>query len=273
MEPRMLPAALATVMLSLGLVLAPPAVAATEAHWEFSTRPADQPIPTVPARTLVEGSALHRQGHESSVAVEVELGAKPDGSTDAMLRIAFGELDDAKECAPVWEVSVSTYEPGPGATRDGARISVTRGLEPYAGGEWNCAFLALTEPSDPSIVHDRLDGAVGWTVVINRTAYVKITQVGHTRLARGEWSFVRIELTNRASDITRVRLEGEGRGLRVRAVVVEREMSRGDTVTLRLPVKIEPGKPRRLTITTYPRGHDIAFARRDTKHVRIEPLG
>lgn len=249
-----------------------PATAAVSVdHWVYDARPVGMPATDVAARQLVSADALHRIAWDGHLDVTVELGAAPTGpDSDADLHVVFGKELAGEECVPSYEFVTTTFSTPAGVSRDGATLTISRALGHYQGDQWICGSVFLTAPGDP-VVTDRLDGRLDSTAHIDYLARVNIADVGHTRLPRGEWSYVRVRLKNVGHDVQRVRVRGHGRGLEVGKAVMTGSFATGTTYTLDVPVMLEARRARRLTLSTYPRGHDIAFTFVDEKRVTIRP--
>ena len=233
------------VLVAAALVAAMPVLAASPASgdtihaWKFDTRPPDAPVPPAPALTLGSGAVDVVQSFDGTVLrARVELVEAPDDTTASDLRLVFGTGPADGECTPLWETVVPTLDPGDLGSRDGAIITFERELEAGQGDTWTCGYLSLTAPGDPTVVHDLLVARDDGIVIADRAALVKIVDVRRTRLVPDRWSRVRVELKNKLSPVTSVKLTGSGKGLRVRPRVLRDGMEDEESVTVSLRVKL-----------------------------------
>lgn len=262
----------ATVALAAVLVASPPAGADYAEVWEYDVHAAGMPTTTDAARTLVSASVTHYyegQVTDAAVAATVELGAEPDPASDATLHLVFG-VTSPQGCEPQWDFSLSTYDPGTAGTRSGTTVSFRKPVPAEGTDQWTCSYVELVEPGAPGVVHDRLDGHLGTTIVIDPAPGVVMTVRDDGRVPVGRWSALRLRVFPR-SDATRVVVDGRSRkpGVRVQRVVLGPEEV--DDTMVYLPVRLGVPAPRRLVVTARAWNADGERIGLFRTRIRLEP--
>jgi len=261
----------AVVALAAVLVAAPPAGAGALHTYDFAERATGMPATEEPSRTL-QSATLERydqfdlQGER--VVLRVELGAEPTPATDALVHVAMGKVVDGA-CGTTWEDSVSTLDPGEGATREAAAITVTR--PDTTPGEWDCGWVELLDPATGATL-DRREGAAGAMVIVDPAPGLNLRLRDDAKVAVRRWDAIRLRLYPRG-DASRVVLGGHGEDLRVRRVVLDADELAYRPDLAWLPVRLGVDQPRRLVVTARAwneQGERIGLAR---LRVRLLPRG
>lgn len=261
-----------TLVASVGLLLAAavgpssPAAADSDLPWEFSGPAAGMPATDVPARTIQAASVRVLDGADGdTLHATVTLGAMPDAATGADLQVVSGSPDEG-DCRPSWEVTVPTTS----ATTDDDGDAVVQVVYPVQADDWRawrCVFVAVTA-TDGQTVHDRWDGQPGSEVILDSGGRLRIEQARVPAAVRPHrWFPVRLELKNVMSDVTRARVTGDGKGLRVVPTVLG-ALESGESITTRLWVRLKVDDTRRLRITTDVGG--VAFSFPDVETVTVQ---
>ena len=239
-----------TIAVSAMLFITSPAFADSADAWEYDVHAAGMPAATDPARTLVSASATrYYEGQITDAVVEAtaELGSEPDATSDATLHLVFG-VTTPQGCEPKWDFSLPTYDPGTAGTRNGTTVSFRQPVATEDTEQWTCSYFELVEPGAPTVVHDRLDGHLDSTIIIDPAPGVVVVVRDDGRVPVGRWSALRLRVSPRA-DATRVDIDGRSRktGVRVHRVVLGAEEL--DDKLAYLPVRLGVHRARVLVVT------------------------
>lgn len=265
--PRTAFAAAAVLVVGL-LGVAAPAHAGLEFDWQFAERPTGLPAGSDPARTLVWASAHLVQGEAGEFDASVELGAVPDESTGAALRIALGQRVDG-ECVTNWEQTVPVLDPGGPASRDGSTITIheTIGFADYSDGCGSVALLALAGGA----VLDRLDAPFADLVVSDPLGRASVTRVSNRAVEPNRWSTVWLRVDYAGGDADGLIASGQGARVTVRRSVHDLELAHGEQVWVPVQVRLRGHRARRVTFQAAPYG-DLFRAEAAPLTVRLRPL-
>jgi hypothetical protein len=119
---------------------------------------------------------------------EVVLGAVPTETTDAVLRIALGEVRGGT-CDVLWTVEVSTLRPTGIATRTGSTIDLHAEGITYTEGAERCGSATVIADDESRSTLDRLEEPGDGLVIVDDTgAATTILQVRNHRVVPGRWS-------------------------------------------------------------------------------------
>lgn len=263
----------AAVALAAVLVAAPPAGAGVLYTYDFAERATGMPATEEPSRTL-QSAALERYDQfdleGERVVLRAELGSEPTPGTDAVLHVAMGQIVDGV-CATTWEAAVSTLEPGEGATREAAVITVTRADTDATPGGWDCGWVEILDPVTGATL-DRLEGTPGTVVIVDPAPGINVRLRDDAKVAVRRWDAIRLRLYPRG-DASRVILGGHGEDLRVRRVVLDADELAYRPDLAWLPVRLMVDQPRRLVVVARAwneQGERIGIAR---LRVRLLPRG
>jgi hypothetical protein len=155
-------------------------------------------------------------------------------------------------------------------------LAVTREV-PSGEASGACLVVTVSDPAVPVVLDD--PGATDldrWTGVPDRASSLRaapgqarIIDVDHTRLPVREWSWVQVRVRIRFHGVTSIRLDGQGRDLRVEPVTATGEFGKNEEVLLTLQVRLAASKPRTLRLDTAVAG--VAQPKIDRHKVKIRP--
>lgn len=261
-------------LLLASLLAVAPAADAESYRYRFDHRPDGLPATEEPAQTLVSAAADIRTATDSTLDAGVVLGAEPTVATDALLRLALGEVRDGT-CHETWAVEVSTFEPTGIASRTGTTISLEADdVQDVRAGVW-CGSVSVLSADGSRTVLDRLEEPSEDEMVVDDTGGAgTVLKVRNQRVEPGRWATLWMLVDYEGDDAQGYSVYGRPDRddigfVEAKSSQFRSELVWGSRTWVPVQVRLTGKKPRRIEL--YARPYVAGWSSSVTKVVTIRP--
>lgn len=215
----------------------------------------------------IDKATVRQDLRAGTISAAVTLKATPSAATTAVLRVAFGRMQNNTCVGEMW-VESETFETGADGSRAGAKVELARSATAAEDADWDCAFaVTYSVGGDPNAPYHAVGTDNLQDVLVKPRAKIAkvslLDKVVHSRLALvpAAWTPLDVRVRNNGTVAARaILVDGRGEALKIKNDKVGWTLDSGDTATATIQVKLLKRKRTTLTLISKPKGGEV------TKH-------